>query len=41
MLFAGTLPSEWTAMRKLQWLSLNDNMINGVLQSSPKLRNRM
>ena len=27
---AGTLPPEWTAMHKLQWLSISQNMINGV-----------
>lgn len=35
MLFAGTLPSEWAAMHQLQWLSLSDNMINGVPHAIP------
>ena len=27
---AGTLPSEWAAMRNLQWLSLSKNMVDGT-----------
>ena len=33
--FAGKLPPEWAAMRNLQWLHLEMNVINGVAYVIP------